>query len=112
MIMSVVGPNDSILVPRNCHKSVMSGLILSGAKPIFIQPEMDLAFGISHGISVERIIKGLDDNPKAKALLVTYPTYFGSLNDLQTICDIAHERGVVVIVDSAHGAHLPFMPGK
>lgn len=112
MIMSVVGPKDTILVPRNCHKSVMNGLILSGAKPIFIQPEMDLAFGISHGISVERIIKGLDENPKAKALLVTYPTYFGSLNDLETICDIAHERGVVVIVDSAHGAHLPFMPGK
>ena len=112
MVMSVVGPNDEILVPRNCHKSVMSALILSGAKPIFVQPEMDLSFGISHGISVERVEKALDENPKVKALLVTYPTYFGSLNQLEEICDIAHARNVVVIVDSAHGAHLPFMPGK
>jgi arginine decarboxylase len=112
MVMSVVGPNDEILVPRNCHKSVMNALILSGAKPIFVQPEMDLSFGISHGISVERVEKALDENPKVKALLVTYPTYFGSLNQLKEICDIAHARNVVVIVDSAHGAHLPFMPGK
>ena len=88
----------------------MNGLILSGAKPVFIEPEVDVHFGISHGISVENVIKTLSAYPEAKAILVTYPTYFGSMNELRTICKLAHDRNIAVIVDSAHGAHLPFMP--
>lgn len=111
MILAVVKPGDSLLVPRNCHKSVMNGIILSGAKPIFIQPEIDLHFGISHGVSLENVQKALTTNPDIKAILITYPTYFGAMDELEDICKLAHNYDVTVIVDSAHGAHLPFLPG-
>lgn len=110
MILATCKPGDTIIVPRNCHKSVMNGIILSGAKPVFIQPEVDQHFGIAHGISVENVKLALAENPQAKTLLVTYPTYFGSMNTLQEICKLAHEQNVTVLVDSAHGAHLTFLP--
>ncbi|MFT9816546.1 aminotransferase class I/II-fold pyridoxal phosphate-dependent enzyme [Lysinibacillus sp. NPDC056185] len=110
MILATCKQGDTLIVPRNCHKSVMNGIILSGAKPVFIQPEVDQHFGIAHGISVEHVKSALAENPQAKALLVTYPTYFGSMNKLQEICQLAHEQNVIVIVDSAHGAHLTFLP--
>ncbi len=111
MILATCKPDDVLIVPRNCHKSVMNGLILSGAKPVFIEPEVDVHFGISHGISLKNVEKTIAAYPEATAILVTYPTYFGSMNDLEAICKLAHNRGMTVIVDSAHGAHLPFMPG-
>lgn len=110
MILATCKQGDTLIVPRNCHKSVMNGIILSGAKPVFIQPEVDQHFGIAHGISVENVKSALIENPQAKALLVTYPTYFGSMNNLQEICKLAHDRNVTVLVDSAHGAHLTFLP--
>ncbi|KMY32215.1 decarboxylase [Lysinibacillus xylanilyticus] len=109
MILATCKPGDTMIVPRNCHKSVMNGIILSGAKPVFIQPEVDQHFGIAHGISVENVKSALAENPQAKVLLVTYPTYFGSMNKLQEICKLAHDQNVTVIVDGAHGAHLTFL---
>ncbi|WP_236686944.1 aminotransferase class I/II-fold pyridoxal phosphate-dependent enzyme [Ornithinibacillus contaminans] len=109
MIMAVCKPGDTLLVPRNGHKSVMDGIILSGARPVFIQPEVDYHFGISHGVSIGSVERAIQEHPEAKALLITYPTYFGSMSDLQAICQLAHANDVTVIVDSAHGAHLPFM---
>ncbi|MBK3495172.1 aminotransferase class I/II-fold pyridoxal phosphate-dependent enzyme [Viridibacillus sp. YIM B01967] len=109
MIIATCKPGDTILVPRNGHKSVMNGLILSGAKPVFIRPEVDHHFGISHGISIANVKKAMYEHPEAKVLFITYPTYFGSMSDLQEICCIAHEQDITVIVDSAHGAHLGFM---
>ena len=96
-------------MPRNGHKSVMDGIILSGANPVFIQPEVDYHFGISTGVSVENVDNAIKAHPDAKALLITYPTYFGTMTDLTKICTIAHEHDITVIVDSAHGAHLNFV---
>lgn len=110
MILATCKQGDTLIVPRNCHKSVMNGIILSGAKPVFIQPEVDQHFGIAHGISVENVRLAIKENPQAKALLVTYPTYFGSMNQLQEICKFAHDHNMTVLVDSAHGAHLAFLP--
>ncbi|WP_237566179.1 aminotransferase class I/II-fold pyridoxal phosphate-dependent enzyme [Oceanobacillus massiliensis] len=111
MIIAVCKPGEAMLVPRNAHKSVMEGIILSGANPIFIQPEIDYHFGISHNVSVSKVKKAIDMHPEAKVMLLTYPTYFGSMTDLSEICRLAHERNITVIVDAAHGAHLGFMPG-
>lgn len=109
MILATCQPGDQIIVPRNCHKSVMNGILLSGARPVFIQPEVDHHFGIAHGITYEKVKATFDDYPNAKVLFVTYPTYFGAMNDLKAICTLAHERDAIVIVDSAHGAHLSVM---
>lgn len=108
MIMSVVEPGDKIIVPRNVHKSVMSAIVFAGAIPVFIHPEVDEDLGISHGISPEAVEKALDRYPDAKAVLVINPTYFGIAADLKRIVEISHERGIPVVVDEAHGAHLPF----
>lgn len=108
MVMSVCGPGDKIIVPRNVHKSVLTGIILSGALPIFVNPDVDERLGISHGVSVETIRTALDRHPDVKGLLVINPTYFGVAADLKSIVDLAHARGVPVLVDEAHGVHVSF----
>ncbi|WP_100373352.1 aminotransferase class I/II-fold pyridoxal phosphate-dependent enzyme [Bacillus sp. FJAT-45037] len=108
MIMSVCGPGDKIIVPRNVHKSIMSAIIFSGATPIFIHPEIDPELGISHGITLESVEKALEAHPDAKGLLVINPTYFGVSANLKKIVEIAHSYCIPVLVDEAHGAHIHF----
>jgi arginine decarboxylase len=108
MIMSVCGPGDKIIVPRNVHKSVMSAIVFSGAIPIFIHPEIDEHLGISHGITTDSLIRALEEYPDAKAVLVINPTYFGISADLKSIVEIAHSYDIPVLVDEAHGVHIHF----
>ncbi|WP_310176542.1 aminotransferase class I/II-fold pyridoxal phosphate-dependent enzyme [Neobacillus niacini] len=108
MIMSVCGPGDKILVPRNVHKSIMSAIVFSGAVPIFIHPEVDSHFGISHGITPDSIERALVLHPDTKAVLVINPTYYGVSGDLRKIVKISHSRNIPVLVDEAHGAHIHF----
>ena len=108
MIMSVVSDGDKIIVPRNVHKSVTSGIILSGAIPIFMQPELDKKLGIAHGVSPKTVEKTLKDNPDAKALLLINPTYYGVATDIKKIAEIVHSYHIPLIVDEAHGPHLAF----
>lgn len=108
MILSVCGPGDKIILPRNIHQSVMSALIISGAVPIFVEPELDQKLGIRHGVSFHQVRDALDEHPEAKAVMVINPTYYGVAADLKAIVDLAHSRGVPVLVDEAHGVHLHF----
>lgn len=108
MIMTVCQPGDKIIIPRNAHKSAVGGLILSGAKPVYIEPEIHPEFGISMPITPEAVEDALLRHPDAKAIFVIYPTYYGAAGDLRTIVDIAHARNIPVVVDEAHGAHLAF----
>ncbi|MGG1660015.1 aminotransferase class I/II-fold pyridoxal phosphate-dependent enzyme [Brevibacillus sp. NRS-1366] len=110
MIMSVCNPGDKIIVPRNVHKSIMSGIVLSGATPIFLHPEIDPVLGISHGITPKAVEQALEQHPEVKAVLVINPTYFGIAGDLKKIVAIAHSRGIPVLVDEAHGSHVHFHP--
>ncbi|WP_138415095.1 aminotransferase class I/II-fold pyridoxal phosphate-dependent enzyme [Aquibacillus sediminis] len=108
MVLSVCGPGDKIIVPRNIHKSVTTALIFSGATPIFIHPEVDETLGISHGITPSAVEKALTTHPDAKGVLVINPTYFGIAGDLKKIVQIAHQFDVPVLVDEAHGVHIHF----
>lgn len=108
MIMSVCGPGDKILVPRNIHKSVLAGVVLSGALPVFMSPELDYNLGIAHGVSLETVQRTLDQHPDAKGVLVINPTYYGVAADLKAIVELAHSREVPVLVDEAHGVHINF----
>lgn len=108
MVLATVGPGEKILVPRNVHKSVLTGIILSGANPVFLHPALDGTLGIAHGLSVETVAEGLHNHPDAKALVVINPTYFGIAADLQQIVELAHRQGVPVLVDEAHGVHSCF----
>ncbi|MFL0361845.1 aminotransferase class I/II-fold pyridoxal phosphate-dependent enzyme [Bacillus sp. PK3_68] len=108
MVMTVCGPGDKIIVPRNVHKSVMTAIVFSGAVPIFIHPEVDPDLGISHGITTDAVLRALTEHPDAKGLLVINPTYFGISGDLKQIVEIAHSFNVPVLVDEAHGVHIHF----
>ncbi|MBU5268287.1 aminotransferase class I/II-fold pyridoxal phosphate-dependent enzyme [Clostridium cochlearium] len=108
MIMSVVKSGDKIIIPRNVHKSVTSGIILSGATPVYMQPELDKRVGIAHGVTPETVEKNLKENPDAKAVLIINPTYYGVATDIKKIADIVHSYDIPLIVDEAHGPHLGF----
>ncbi len=110
MVISVCHPGDKIIVPRNVHKSVLSAIIFAGAVPIFIHPEMDTMYGISHGITISSVRRALEEHPDAKAVLVINPTYFGVVANLREIVEVAHQHRVPVLVDEAHGAHIHFHP--
>jgi len=108
MILAVVNDGDKIIVPRNVHKSVTSGIILSGAVPVFMEPEIDKKLGIAHGVTPETVEKTLKENPDAKAVLIINPTYYGVATDIKKIADIVHSYDIPLIVDEAHGPHLAF----
>ncbi len=108
MIMSVVGAGDTLIVPRNVHKSVTAGIILSGAVPVYMQPELDKNLGIANGVLPETVEEALKENPHAKAVLIINPTYYGVSTDLKRIAEIVHSYDIPLIVDEAHGPHLKF----
>ncbi len=108
MIMSVVSAGDTIIVPRNVHKSVTAGIILSGAVPVYMQPELDKNLGIANGVLPETVEQTLRENPHAKAVLIINPTYYGISTDLKRIAEIVHSYDIPLIVDEAHGPHLKF----
>src|SRR5690606_3273161 len=110
MILATVGPGEKILVPRNVHKSVLSAIVMAGAHPVFMAPELDTTRGVAHGVSLATVRMHLEEHPDAAAVLVVNPTYFGVCADLRGIADLAHQRGVPLLVDEAHGAHLYFHP--
>ena len=108
MIMGTVGPDETIIIPRESHRSVISGLVLSGAKPVYMDCQFDERWGIPLGVSLDDAVKTMDAHPEAKAILLVYPNYYGVGVDIVNIVKEAHKRGVIVLVDEAHGPHLPF----
>ncbi|MDF2987895.1 MAG: Orn/Lys/Arg decarboxylase major region [Eubacterium sp.] len=107
-IMSVCARGQKLIVGRDAHKAVASGLILSGAEPVFVYPEFNEEFGISAEIKPEAIENALCANPDAAAVLITRPNYYGICSDIEKICSLVHSYGKILIVDEAHGAHFAF----
>lgn len=107
-VLACAGPGDEIIIARDAHRSAVSGLILSGAQPVWLLPEMDEKWGISRGIDPESVKECLQQHPDAKAVLIVSPTYYGQASDIAAIADICHENGAALIVDAAHGSHFPF----
>lgn len=105
-IMSICNDNDKILVNRDCHHSVINACILGNINPVYIDYKLDNDYFILEGVLEEDVIKSIDENLDAKALVLTYPTYYGATYDLEKICEYAHKKNMLVIVDEAHGAHL------
>jgi len=108
MIMSACEPGDEIILPRNAHKSVFGGVILSGAVPVYVQPEINNEIGVALGVSIDNVKKAILKHPHAKAVFVINPTYYGVASDLKSITRTAHKFGMAVLVDEAHGAHMGF----
>jgi arginine/lysine/ornithine decarboxylase len=108
MILSVCKSRDKIILPRNVHRSVINSMILCGAQPVYVNPEVNERLGIPLGMRVDQVRKAISENPDAKAVLVNNPTYYGICSDLRSIVRLAHSNGMLVLVDEAHGTHFYF----
>ena len=107
-ISAIAGYNDTVLVARNCHKSVYNTLILRGINPEYIYPQVDKNTGINLAINASDVEKALELNSKIKAVIITSPTYEGIVSDIEEISKVVHKRNIPLIVDCAHGAHFGF----
>ncbi|MGV1047804.1 MAG: aminotransferase class I/II-fold pyridoxal phosphate-dependent enzyme [Solirubrobacterales bacterium] len=101
---------NRVVVQRNVHSSIIDGLVLSGMRPTFVPPELDPELGIAHGLTPDSLAAGLEETPGAVAAMVVSPTYFGACADVAGLAEVAHSRGVPLVVDEAWGAHLRFHP--
>lgn len=106
MMMATLKENDVVLVQRNCHKSVLNGIELTQAKAIFLDPVFYQEWGVAGGVSTQIIQEALNRYSSVKAIILTYPNYYGMTNELEKIIALAHARCIPVLVDEAHGAHF------
>lgn len=110
MLMTALRPGDKVLMPRNSHKSATSALIMSGAHPIYMRPEVDNEHHIDHCVTPATVEAAIESNLDARAVFITTPTYYGSTADLAAIERIVHGNGKLLLVDEAWGPHLHFHP--
>ncbi len=108
MILSTCKRGDKIILPRNVHRSVINALVLCGAVPVYVNPEVDQRLGISLGMQREQVAKAIESNPDAVAVFVNNPTYYGICSDIKAIVKMAHDAGMYCLADEAHGTHFYF----
>lgn len=108
MILTICGPGDKIIIPRNAHRSIIGGIILCGGIPIFVEPVIDNDLGIAMGVSYDAVELALRQHSDAKGVLLVNPTYYGVATNIKDIIDMVHQYNIPVIVDEAHGPHLHF----
>lgn len=108
MLLSVCKRGDKVILPRNVHRSVINAMILGGAVPVYVNPEMNRDLGIALGMRVSEVEKAIMENPDAKAVFVNNPTYYGICSDIKSITELAHQHGMLVLADEAHGTHFYF----
>jgi lysine decarboxylase len=108
LCMAATAPGEPVLVHRTCHKSVYAGLILAGARPVWLAPDVSEDLGIPLGTPVARVAAALDAEPRIRTVIMTEPSYVGVLSDLPAIAAACHEQGVALICDHAWAAHFGF----
>jgi lysine decarboxylase len=99
-----------VVAQRNVHSSAIDGMVLAGLRPRFVAPELDPELGIAHCLVPAALDEALAAEPEAVAAMVVSPTYFGAVADVAGLAEVAHARGVPLVVDEAWGAHLRFGP--
>lgn len=107
-ISAVCRRGDTLIMGRNCHRSIYHAVALLGLQPVYIYPENLDMCAVSGPISKEALQSALRLHPEAKAVIFPSPTYEGILSDIAEISEIVHQAGAYLIVDEAHGAHLEF----
>lgn len=108
MILSNVRQGEKLILPRNVHRSMINSMVLAGAVPVYVSPQVNKRLGIALGMSVEDVKRAIRENPDAKAVVVNNPTYYGICSNLPEIVRLAHEAGMKVLADEAHGTHFYF----
>ena len=108
MVLSCLKRGDKIILPRNVHRSVINALVLCGAEPVYVNPEVDTRLGISLGMRREQVAAAIAAHPDAVAVLVNNPTYYGICSDIAALTKLAHDHGMLLLADEAHGTHFYF----
>lgn len=108
MLMAAAAPGDTVLVPRNAHRSVVGAMILMGVRPVYLAPEIDPRLGIAMGVSLRTVEHAVQEHPEVRAALLVHPTYYGVTSELSAIADVLHAHGILLLTDGAHGAHFAF----
>ena len=111
MVLSSCKAGEKIIVPRNVHKSVINALIICGAIPVYVKLKIHSVIGVALGMEVDALREAIRENPDAKAVLINNPTYYGICSDLKALTALAHEHGLKVLCDEAHGTQLYFAEG-
>lgn len=113
-LINALAGQGKVIIPRNAHRCVLGGLVLSGADPVYVLPGIIPEFEVDCGVTPASIRRALGLNPGTAAVLAVRPNYYGITGDLAGQVLAAHEAGIPVLVDEAHGAHLRFhhdLPG-
>lgn len=108
MVLCACKRGDKIILPRNVHRSVINIMMLCGAVPVYVNPDMDYRLGIALGMKISDLKKAIAENPDAKAVFVNNPTYYGICSNLKAITALAHAHGMQMLVDEAHGTQFYF----
>ena len=109
-LLATCRDGDEVIVARNLHKSLLAGLVLSGARPVYVRPAIDSETNLSLDVAVEEVRTALDAHPAVKAVILVSPAYTGVSSDLPAIAALCHERDAPLLVDEAWGPHFPFHP--
>ncbi len=107
-LATITKPGDKILVQRNCHKAVYNAMILNRLNPIYMYPNYNEEYHVMTGIDPKDIDEILSQDEEIKAVVITYPNYYGVCSDLETIANIVHKHNRILMVDEAHGPHMTF----
>ena len=110
MMMTALNPGDKIAVPRNSHKSMLGGLVMSGAEPVYMPPAVDEELHMDHCVTPDTVARALEEHPDVKAVYLVSPTYYGVCADLASIERMVHAAGKLLLVDEAWGPHFQFHP--
>ena len=109
-LLATLGPGDEVVVGRDVHTSLLTALVLTGARPVYVAPRLHPTLGVGLGVAPEDVAAALDAHPAAKLVALVSPTYWGVATDVAGVVNVAHARGVPVYVDEAWGAHFTFHP--
>lgn len=107
-ILAAVSPGETIIVARNGHKSTFAGLVLSGARPVYVDPVYDERWQIAHGVDPAELERVMDAHPEARAVMIFTPSYYGVGSDIEAIAEAVHARGMALITDDAWGLDYCF----
>jgi arginine/lysine/ornithine decarboxylase len=110
MLLGTLAPGDEVVVARDAHTSVRTGLVLAGARPVWLSPRLAFGGELTIGVHPDDLDEVLTRHPGARAVLLVSPSYWGIATDLPACAEVAHRHGVPLVVDEAWGAHLPFHP--
>jgi arginine decarboxylase len=107
-MMTAVRPGETLVMARNGHKSAFSGLVLSGARPVYVDPVYDDRWQLAHGVDPTELERVLDAMPDARAVMLFTPTYYGVSADVRGLAEVAHRRGIPLLTDDAWGLDYSF----